>query len=274
MKKWPYSLTAILVLLAALSWSRPATAEKVRRLPIVDRAIAYHGGDLYRASATRLTIRSRSGAFRITSRVDGEKFEHVVVDALPDGRERKTRATNDTIERWEGTGQVPLDAAVEKRARDFVQSRIYFPFLPFRLNDASVWKEDLGLEEWDGRKLRKVKITFDAGSSTDASDEYLYWFEPDTGHLVQYAYSFGTGSAQGGLRLRKNFNERRVGGILFADSENLGIDGVMGGPGSSGGLQVALITPEYVKSKMHKISTVTLEEIQVQPLKPQAGPGK
>ena len=269
MKKWPCSLTAALVLLAGLS--RPATAEKVRRLPIVDRAIAYHGGDLYRASETRLAIRSRSGAFRITSRVDGEKFEHLVVDTLPDGRERKTRATNDTVERWEGPGRMTLDAASEQRARDFVQSRIYFPFLPFRLNDASVWKEDLGLEEWEGRKLHKVKITFDTGTSTDASDEYLYWFEPDTGHLVQFAYSFGTGGAQGGLRLRKNFNERRVGGILFADSENLGIDGAMGGPG---GLGVGLITPAYVKSKMHKISTVTLEDIQVQSIKVKGGAGK
>jgi hypothetical protein len=256
--------------LVLAAFSRPAAAEKVRRLPIVDRAIAYHGGDLYRASETRLTIRSRSGAFRVTARMDGEKFEHVVVDTLPDGRERKTRATNDTVERWEGAGQVPLDAAGEQRARDFVQGRVYFPFLPFRLNDRSVWKEDLGLEEWEGRKLRKVKVTFDAGTSTDASDEYLYWFEPDTGHLVQFAYSFGTGTAQGGLRLRKNFNERRVGGILFADSENLGIDG----PAGPGSLRVSLITPEYVKSKMHKISTVTLEDIQVQPLKPQAGAGK
>ena len=270
-QRWSCSLAAMLaavvVLLRGSSLAAPGAAEKVRRLPIVDRAIAYHGGDRYRASETHLTIRSRSGAFRITVRTDGEKFEHMVMDALPDGRERKTRVTNDRVERWEGAAQVTLDAAGERRARDFVQGRIYFPFLPFRLNDASVWKEDLGLEEWEGRKLHKVKITFDAGTSTDASDEYLYWFEPDTGHLVQYAYSFGTGTAQGGLRLRKNFHERRVGGILFADSENLGVDG-------PGNLRVALITPEYAKSKLQKISTVTLEDIKVQPIGPQAGAGK
>jgi hypothetical protein len=268
MKRWPsFPATVLVAFVFPAVLGAPAAAEKTRRLPIVDRAIAYHGGDLYRASETRLTIRSRSGAFRMTVRTDGEKFEHVVVDAVPDGRERKTRVTNDTAERWEGTERVTLGADGERRARDFVQSRVYFPFLPFRLNDASVWKEDLGLEEWDGRKLQKVKVTFDAGTSTDASDEYLYWFEPATGRLVQYAYSFGTGKAEGGLRLRKNFNERRVGGILFADSENLGHDG-------PGNLRVTVITPAYVKSKMQKISTVTLEDIQVKPLQAAAGAGK
>lgn len=245
---------------ALLGLALPATAEKVKTLPIVDKSIEHHGGDLYRASETRLTIRSKSGTFRIVSRVDGDRFEHTITDILADGRERRTRATNDTVERWEGERKVALDAEGERRARDFVMSRVYFPFLPFRLNDPSVFKEDLGVVDWQGRKLHKVKVTFAPGTSTDANDEYLYWFDPETGRVEMLAYSFGTGRERGGLRLRKAMSHRRVGGLLFYDAENLGLDG-------GGDLSVESITPETVEKSFEKISTVVLEDIEVKPLR-------
>lgn len=239
--------------------SAPAAAEKVQRLPIVDKAIAHHGGDLYRASEASLTIRSRSGAFRLTSRVDGGTFEHTVTDTLEDGKERRTRITNGTVERWVGGQKATLDADTARRGRDFVMSRVYFPFLPYRLNDPSVYKEDLGLEDWGGRKLHKVKVTFEPGTSTDANDEYLYWFDPETGRVEQLAYSFGAGAEQGGLRFRRSTNFRRIGGILFYDAENFGIDG-------KGGMKVESVTPEAVKG-WKKISTVALEGIEVKRLR-------
>lgn len=256
MKRALVSIAALLCLAATAA----VAAEKVKSLPIVDKAIEHHGGALYRASETRLTIRSKSGEFRIVSRVDGDLFDHTITDTLPDGRERRTRVTNDTVERWEGGKKITLDAEGERRARDFVMSRVYFPFLPYRLNDPSVYKEDLGLVDWGGRKLHKVKITFEAGTSTDASDEYLYWLDPQTGRIEQLAYSFGTGQERGGLRLRKPMNYRRVGGLLFFDAENLGIDG-------GGDLQVDSITPEMVEKSFQTISSVTLHDIEVKPLK-------
>ena len=57
-------------------------------------------------------------------------------------------------------------------------------------------------------------MTFAAGSSTDAEDEYLYWFDPETARLEQFAYSFQ--GRPGGLRFRRLDNYRRVGGILCA----------------------------------------------------------
>lgn len=251
----------LLLLLSIVALAQPAAAEKVKSLPIVDKAIEYHGGSLYASSETSLSISSKSGTFRITSRVDGDRFEHTIVDTLQDGRERRTRMTNDVVERTEAGKKVTLDEEGAQQARDFVMSRVYFPFLPYRLNDASVFKEDLGLEEWGGRKLHKVKVTFEAGSSTDASDEYLYWFDPATGRVEQFAYSFGTGREQGGLRFRRLSNFRRVGNLLFSDAENLGIDG----PGT---LRVEQVTPDAVAREMKKISTVLLEDIRVQRLRP------
>jgi hypothetical protein len=100
-----------------------------------------------------------------------------------------------------------------------------------------------------------VKVTFSPGSSTDAEDEYMYWFDPQSGRIEQFAYSF-TGDP-GGLRFRRPFNYRRVGGVLFFDQENLGMEGT--------DLSVEDLTPEIVES-MRQVSTVQLKTIKVQPL--------
>jgi Family of unknown function (DUF6503) len=233
-----------------------ASAEKVRSLPIVDLAIQHHGGELYRSTETRLTVTSRSGSFQVVSAVAGDNFDHTVSGKNGDGVERKVRQTNATIEEWLDGEAVELDEEGRGRAQSFVEARVYFCFLPFRLNDPSVWKEDQGLEDWDGRKLHRVKVTFDAGSSNSAHDEYVYWFDPETGRLKQYAYSFGTGSERGGLRFRPLRNYQRVGGILFADVINLGVDG-------SGDLRVDLITPAYVDKEMKEVSRVHLSDVEV-----------
>lgn len=248
---------------AALALAHPAAAAPAESpaaegtaQQMIDKAIAFHGGDLYHASATSLTITSRSGSFRIISRVDGDRYDHAVLTER-EGGSRKVRASNESVEVWENGEAVAVEPGQEQRLRDFVSARVYFPFLPYRLNDPGVHKEDLGMEAWDGRELRKIKVTFEAGSSTDAQDEYLYWFDPETGRLEQFAYSFVAGG--GGLRLRTGFNYRRAGGILFFDSDNYGIDGQ--------GLRVEQITPDFVADEMKKISTVALTDIEVERLR-------
>jgi len=124
------------------------------------------------------------------------------------------------------------------------------------LGDPGVAQRDLGLESWGGRQLHRVKITFRAGSSTDAQDEFVYWFDPDNGRMEQFAYSFE--GDPGGLRFRRLFNYRRVGGMLFFDQENLGID--------ADGLDIDQVTPEFVDRRMRLISTVTVDDLRVEAL--------
>jgi hypothetical protein len=139
--------------------------------------------------------------------------------------------------------------------RDWAMARVYFCFLPFRLNDRSVYKEDLGVESWNGRPLHKVKVTFASGSSTDADDEYMYWFDPETGRLEQLGYSFA--GRPGGLRFRKATKYRRIGDILFFDQQNFGIEGDQY---SVDEMDLAFV------DKMNHISTVELQEIRVEAL--------
>jgi hypothetical protein len=256
----PSRLRSALALLPALLWtvatssaaSTSAWAEKVERLEIVDRAIEYHGGAAFTSSEIRFELCSKSGCSTVRTRVDGGLFDHEVSARVSAG-ERRVRVTNDSVELTENGEPRPVAAEREQELRDWVMARIYFALLPFRLDDPSVYKQDLGLEEWDGRRLHKVKVTFTPGSSTHARDEYLYWFDPASGRLEQFAYSYATDG--GGLRFRRTFDHRTIGGIHFFDQQNYGVDGP--------GLAVDLVTPEYVERVMRHVSTITLDRIQI-----------
>lgn len=246
-----------LALLLAVAGSQTASAlepPKARRLEIVDRAIEFHGGEVYTRSATSLRLCSASGCFDVEAKVEGGTFDHVVSGSSR-GVARKVRIDNDTVEVWENGEPIAVELERRQAYRDWVMARVYFCFLPFRLNDDSVYKRDLGLEEWNGRRLHKVEVTFEPDSSTDAGDQYLYWFDPDTGRLEQFAYSF-TGNP-GGLRFRRAFNYRRISGILFFDQENWGAEG--------GELAVGDLDPAAVK-RLRRVSTVELRQIAVRPV--------
>ena len=231
-----------------------ASEQTAARLEIVDRAIEYHGGTRYESSDTSLRMCSKSGCYEIRARVNDGQFLYDVT-AIDRSKERRVVWTNDSLDlRVDGMPSA-VEADRVQTLRDWAMARIYFCFLPFRLNDESVLKQDLGLEVWNGRDLHKVKVTFQAGSSSDADDEYLYWFEPLSGRLEQFAYSFS--GDPGGLRFRRATRFRRVGDILFFDQENMGVDG--------DGFTVDQIDPSFV-SKMKRISTVELSNIRVEAL--------
>ena len=221
---------------------------------IVAQSIEFHGGDLYEGSSITMTITSLSGSFRIEAMRDGGEYEHVVINPAGDGRpERRVRLTNAGVSEWRGGEELPLDAENERRARAFVDARVFFPLLPYTLKGGDVHFEDRGLETWDGRELRRVKVTFTPGSSNDADDAYTFWFDPDTGRVEQFGYDFDNG-----LRFRKATSFQRVGGVLFSDQENYAVDG--------GKVPVDTLTPEYVASSMRLLSTVVISDVTVEPL--------
>lgn len=240
--------TAILATVAACA------AEPVNRLAIVDRAIEYHGGEIYESSETRLRLCSKGGCFRVSKRSDGGLYED---EAMRERDGLRIRVTNDTVERWNGEESLSVEPDEETRLRDWVSQRVYFPFLPFHLNDDSVYKEDLGIVDWKGRVLHLVKVWFETGTSSSAASEYLYWFDPETARMEQFAYSFE--GRPGGLRFRRAHNFRRVGGLLFADNENFGID--------ADGLSVDSIQdPDYVDNELSLISQIRIEDVVVRAL--------
>lgn len=253
------TLTAVLALLTACAADETppqgTAAPEGPSLPeIVARAIEYHGGDVYERSRISMTITSLSGSFQIEAFRDGGVFEYLVTGTVgPDSAERRVRLTNDGVQEWRNGVETALDTAGERRARAFVNARVFFPLLPYTLKGGDIHFEDRGLETWDDRELQRVKVTFTAGTSADASDAYTFWFDPDTGRVEQFGYDFA-----GGLRFRKAIAFNRVGGVLFSDQENYAIDGDR--------IPVDTLSPDYVAENMELLSTVVLSDIRVQPI--------
>ncbi len=235
------------------STAPPGTSD---RLEIVDRAIERHGGDLFEHSRVRLTVASRSGSFEVDSTTDGDRFEYVIRTS-DDGDEREYRRDNRVLAATEAGEPMEMDEAERARAESYVNQRMYFLFLPYKLNDPGVYKEDQGLEEWNGRQLNRVRVTFEHGSSAGADSAYVYWFDPETARLEQFAYDYGNGA---GLRFRILRNYRRIGGLLFYDADNYGLNV------PDGGLTVDDITPAYVAEELPLVSRVELRDIDVERL--------
>ncbi len=223
-------------------------------LEIVRRSIEHHGGERFEHSSIAFRLCSGSGCYDIEVETDGGLYRHRVAGPVSAGH-REVEATNDAIRYWHEGVEREVSPADEQNLRDWATARHYFALLPYKLNDPGVRQQDLGLERWGDRELHKVKVTFRAGSSTDAEDEFLYWFDPETARLEQFAYSYE--GDPGGLRFRTLHNYRRVGGILFHDQENLGIDG--------DGLSVDQIDPAFVESAMRPVSSIRSEAIEVEP---------
>ncbi len=245
------SVGALLVGVASLPY---ASVQPTARVPIVERSISYHGGERYEHSQTDLRMCSKSGCYDVQARVEGGLYRYDVTGTVS-GRTRRVQSSNDHVEMWVDGKATPIPSDRVSAVRDWAMARVYFCFLPFRLDDPSVHQEDLGLESWRGRALHKVKVTFAAGSSTDAEDEYLYWFDPETGRLEQLAYSFA--GRPGGLRFRRATNYRRIGDILFFDQLNFGIEGDH--------YSVDQIDPTFIQQMDH-VSTVELFDIKVEVL--------
>ena len=245
-------------LAAACGGGEPAPADTTSSSeptlpPIVAQAVEFHGGATYDASRMTMTISSLSGSFQIETERENGRFEHVVTGTTRDGVERRVRLTNDVVEEWHDGEPVELDQEMQRRARAYVDARVFFPLLPYTLVGNDIHFEDLGLEEWDGRSLHRVAVSFTPGTSNDADDGYTFWFDPDTGRMEQFGYDFN-----GGLRFRKAVEFERVGGVVFSTQDNYAVDGER--------VPVATLSPEYVAENMSLLSTVRISDVTVEPL--------
>ena len=221
--------------------------------PIVAKSIEFHGGSLYEGSTMTMTITSLSGSFQVEATRQGGQFDHAVIGATREGIERRVRVTNDAVQESRDGEEVNLDEEGTTRARAFVDARVFFPLLPYTLNGGDVNYEDLGIENWEGRDLHKVRVSFTPGTSNDADDGYMFWFDPETGQMEQFGYDF-----DGGLRFRKGIEFQRVGGVMFSTQENYAIDG--------GRVPVDTLSPSYVAENMSLLSTVVISDVMVDPL--------
>lgn len=220
---------------------------------IVERALDHHGSSRLEASRVSLTVSSQSGSFDVIAE-PGPEFDYVVRRDEGDDllvRRHTNKAGEPEASEIRGQGEAKvLEGRAAQVAKDYVSARVYFLFFPYRLEDPNTYLRDLGLESWDGRSLHKVELSFEEGTSTNSKERFLFWFEPESAELLQFAYSF-----DGGIRFRKLIDKRRIGGVLFASQENYAHDG---------DVTVDVITPEFA-ADMDLLSVVELLDIEVEP---------
>lgn len=220
---------------------------------IVDRAIEAHGGSAYSNSKIEFDFRD----IHYTIYKTQDNFEYTrefsdstgnVVDLL--NNEGFIRTVNgskiDTLsEEWVG-----------KYSRS-VNSVAYFAFLPYGLNDPSVFKKSLGETEINGEKYNLIKVTFaEEGGGEDFDDQFLYWISVDDAFVDYMAYSYHTDG--GGVRMREVSSVNEVGGIRFQNYLNFMPE--------DESQSVEKMQELYESGDLELLSEINLENIRVKPL--------
>ncbi len=183
---------------------------------IMEKAIAFHGGDSYENQTFLFTF--RTGDYTCVHNSDG-MFTYTSSKVNKAGTLIDINMTNSSISYKEDGQQVVLEEKRELGARSGLNSVIYFFTLPYKLQDESVQFSYVRSIEIKGIAYHEIEVRFkQEGGGEDFSDIFRYWVRKDTYKIDYLAYVYFTG--KGGVRFREAFNDRRVASVLFQDYNN------------------------------------------------------
>lgn len=237
-------LIPLLLILNSFTLNAQSTHKKVQQ--IVNRAIALHGGELFKQSKVSFTFRGKRHSVEQNDR-------HYVYDRVFEegGDQIRDVLDNGDFKRYVNGKESAGSDRVMSRAFEDVNAVSYFAMLPYKLNDGAVVKEYVGVVSIKGKAYDKVKVTFEGEGSGDSPDNvFYYWFDQETGFMDYLAYS------KGGNRFRAPFNQRVVKGIRFADYINYS-----GGDYSK--RDISEYDKLYDEDKLKELSRIVLEEVEV-----------
>ncbi len=182
---------------------------------IVDRSIAYHGGDDYNSFEMEFDFRTMH---YIVQRDNGTyRYERIQKDST--GAEIRDIITNAEAYRTLNGERQNVPDSLMNKYKNSVNSVAYFLLLPQPLQDPAVHKEYLGEATIRGRVYDKVKVYFDEeGGGKDHDDVFVYWFDKEDSSIDYLAYLYHVDET--GMRFREAYNPQRVGGILVQDYIN------------------------------------------------------
>lgn len=199
------------LIITILSFSN-STGDKAQQ--IVDDAIKAHGGKKYeklhigfKFRKYQFEIQRNNGQFSYQRSYDRDLGSYTEV------------LSNGGVSRKLNSEPVELNEKTYNSLKGSINSQVYFALLPFGLNDAAVNKEYLGEATVEGEPYYKIRVTFDQeGGGKDFEDKFIYWFHKDKMTMDYLAYEFHVN--KGGIRFRKAYNQRKVGGIIWQDYIN------------------------------------------------------
>ncbi|WP_425638138.1 DUF6503 family protein [Algoriphagus yeomjeoni] len=243
-----YLLTFLCGIAISTSCDSRTEAEK-----IVDRAIEAHGGDAYTNSKVEFDFRNIH--YTILKTLD--RFEYIREFSDSTGNVMDVLNNNGFVRTVNGAKIDTLSEEWIGKYSRSVNSVAYFAFLPYGLNDPSVFKESLGETEINGEKYDLIKVTFaEEGGGEDFDDEFLYWIGIEDSIVDFMAYSYHTDG--GGVRMREVSAVNEVGGIRFQNYLNLKPEDET--------VHVEKMQELYESGDLELLSEINLENIKVQPI--------
>lgn len=237
-----------LVILSTFIWSCNTSLTDPQQ--IIDKAIVAAGGEKYVNSTIEFDFRERH---YIAIREGGKfSYERVFKDST---KTIHDFVSNDGFRREiDGVVEDVVDSMKVKYTAS-TNSVIYFALLPYGLNDAAVQKKFLGETIMDGKAYYKVEISFrQDGGGEDFQDMFNYWVSKDDFSIGYLSYSFSEND-ETSSRLRKAYNPRRIGNILFLDYINY--------KPKDNKVRFDQLEELYEKDELEELSKIELQNISV-----------
>ncbi|WP_028567150.1 DUF6503 family protein [Salisaeta longa] len=225
---------------------------------VVDSARAAHGSARLHDAVVRFTF--RDARFTLRQNDGRYRYEQTFTDTL--GRRVVEGLSNDSVYRAiDGTPVRPLPDSARDAIATAVNSVRYFALLPGPLNDPAVQLGPLTRDTIRGVPYYQVPVTFrKQGGGKDHEDVFVYWFHPETFAMNYLAYAYGVGPGESfGTRFRVAYNERRVGGVRFADFRNY-TDTTLAAD------QLGRYPERMARDALTLVSRIALDSVRVEPL--------
>lgn len=182
---------------------------------LINKAIEAHGGDLYKKADYSFVFRQKQ--YRFTN--NDENYTYSVEFTDENNLITKDKLTNETFTRTSNGALATLSKEDQDKYSAALNSVIYFTLLPYKLNDASVFKKYIEQTTIKGVSYAVIQVTFsEDGGGEDHEDVYHYWINETTNKIDYLAYNYHVNG--GGARFRTAFNSRVIDGITFQDYIN------------------------------------------------------
>lgn len=217
---------------------------------IIDKAIVAAGGEKYVNSIIEFDFRERH---YIAIREGGKfSYQRVFRDSTKTFHDF---VSNDGFKREIDGVVADVADSMKVKYTSSTNSVIYFALLPYGLNDAAVQKKFLGETIMDGKAYYKVEVSFrQDGGGEDFQDMFNYWVSKDDFSIGYLSYSFSEND-ETSSRLRKAYNPRRIGNILFLDYINY--------KPKDNKVRFDQLEELYEKDELEELSKIELQNISV-----------
>jgi hypothetical protein len=182
---------------------------------VVDKSIAYHGGEAY--DKVNLEFDFRDKHYIVQKNGGDFRYERIQTDST--GAEIRDILTNAEAYRTINGQKVSVPDTTMDKYKYSVNSVAYFLLLPQPLRDAAVQKEYIGEVTIKGKTYDKIKVFFNQeGGGKDHDDVFVYYFDKEDASMDYVSYLYHVNET--GMRFREAYNPQRIGGVLVQDYIN------------------------------------------------------